>query len=269
MPTSHRVQAATRNQPSLLRAFHLVRDEGISVKNGPFWEAVWGGARIFAVVALLITASGCLATCALGSTIGCARSQASKSDSKPVANNLHLERRLVLDSSTGPTFAFGSAALSGNAKREIDGFFQDLEGSHNSGSAASERIFVVAGYTDSVGPEDYNYELGQRRATSVAGYLVGKKGWIRRRFTWPPTARASQSPTTPQRGGGEATAGSKFSSIRRKSLPGAERPALNASPLVRRVPKSVSGPPRTIRLHPPGRPMENGYIESFKGQAAR
>jgi len=35
---------------------------------------------------------------------------------------------------------------------------------------------VVAGYTDRVGHEDYNYELGQRRATSVAGYLVGKKG---------------------------------------------------------------------------------------------
>jgi outer membrane protein OmpA-like peptidoglycan-associated protein len=35
---------------------------------------------------------------------------------------------------------------------------------------------VVARYTDSVGHEDYNYELGERRATSVAGYLVGKKG---------------------------------------------------------------------------------------------
>jgi outer membrane protein OmpA-like peptidoglycan-associated protein len=66
--------------------------------------------------------------------------------------------------------------LSGNAKREIDQFFGDLEGSTGSGSAASERVFVVAGYTDGVGHEDYNYELGQRRATSVAGYLVGKKG---------------------------------------------------------------------------------------------
>jgi outer membrane protein OmpA-like peptidoglycan-associated protein len=81
-----------------------------------------------------------------------------------------------LDSSTGPTFAFGSAALSGNAKREIDQFFGDLEGSTGSGSAAAERVFVVPGYTDSVGHEDYNYDLGQRRVTSVAGYLVGKKG---------------------------------------------------------------------------------------------
>ena len=72
--------------------------------------------------------------------------------------NLRLEQRLVLDSSNGPTFAFGSTALTENAKREIDGFFEDLEGSINSGSA-SGRVFVVAGHTDSVGPEDYNYEL--------------------------------------------------------------------------------------------------------------
>jgi OOP family OmpA-OmpF porin len=49
-------------------------------------------------------------------------------------------------------------------------------GSASAGSATSQRVFVVAGYTDSVGHEDYNYELGQRRATSVAGYLVGDKG---------------------------------------------------------------------------------------------
>jgi outer membrane protein OmpA-like peptidoglycan-associated protein len=91
-------------------------------------------------------------------------------------SNLHLERKLVLDSSAGPTFATGSAALSKNAKHEIDQFVGDLQGSTTPGSAASDRVFVVAGYTDSVGHEEYNYELGQRRATSVAGYLVGGKG---------------------------------------------------------------------------------------------
>jgi outer membrane protein OmpA-like peptidoglycan-associated protein len=35
---------------------------------------------------------------------------------------------------------------------------------------------VVAGHTDSTGPEDFNYELGQRRASRVAAYLVGEKG---------------------------------------------------------------------------------------------
>jgi len=86
--------------------------------------------------------------------------------------NLQLERRLVLDSRHGPTFAFGSAALTEDAKHEINGFLQDLEGSTG---AASGRLFVVAGHTDSVGTEEYNYDLGQRRAQGVAGYLVGKE----------------------------------------------------------------------------------------------
>src|SRR5262249_11028784 len=89
--------------------------------------------------------------------------------------NLRLEQRLVLDSQHGPTFAFGSAALTEHAKREIDGFFGDLAGSTNPGSA-SGRLFVVAGHTDRIGAEDYNYELGRRAAEKVAGYLVGKKG---------------------------------------------------------------------------------------------
>src|ERR1700687_2398679 len=175
MPTSHNVEAATRNQPSLLRVFHLVRDEGTSVENGHLWDAVWGVYGIFAVAGFLLAASGCLATRPwVQDQLRPITGQQERFETQ--LNNLHLERRLVLDSSTGPTFAFGSAALSGNAKREIDQFFGDMQGSSGAESASSEGVFVVAGYTDSVGHEDYNYELGQRRATSVAGYLVGRKG---------------------------------------------------------------------------------------------
>jgi outer membrane protein OmpA-like peptidoglycan-associated protein len=138
-------------------------------------DAVRIGVGAFAGAGLLLTASGCLATRPwVEDQLRPITSQQERFETQ--LNNLHLERRLVLDSSTGPTFAFGSASLTGNAKREIDQFFGDLEGSTGSGSVASERVFVVAGYTDSVGHEDYNYGLGQRRATSVAGYLVGKKG---------------------------------------------------------------------------------------------
>lgn len=139
-------------------------------------DAVRIGVGAFVATGLLLTTSGCLATRAwVQDQLRPITGQQQQLETQ--MNNLHLEKRLVLDSSNGPTFATGSAALSRNAKREIDAFLGDMEGPTGSApAAASDRVFVIAGYTDSVGHEDYNYELGQRRATSVAGYLVGKKG---------------------------------------------------------------------------------------------
>jgi outer membrane protein OmpA-like peptidoglycan-associated protein len=139
-------------------------------------NAVRIGVGAFVATGLLLTTSGCLATRSwVQDQLRPITGQQQQLETQ--MNNLHLEKRLVLDSSNGPTFATGSAALSRNAKREIDAFLGDMEGPTGSApAAASDRVFVVAGYTDSVGHEDYNYELGQRRATSVAGYLVGKKG---------------------------------------------------------------------------------------------
>jgi len=138
-------------------------------------DAVRIGIRTLAGAGLLFTASGCLATRSwVGDQLRPITGQQEQMESQ--INNLHLERKLVLDSTQGPTFKTGSAALTGNAKHEIDQFVGDMDGSTPSESASSQRVFVVAGYTDSVGHEDYNYELAQRRATSVAGYLVGKKG---------------------------------------------------------------------------------------------
>jgi outer membrane protein OmpA-like peptidoglycan-associated protein len=176
MPTSRNVEAASSDQPSQLRISDPVPGDGISLKNRRLWGSVRGVSWTFALAGSLLTASGCLATRSwVSDQLRPITGQQERFETQ--LNNLHLERRLVLDSSAKPSFAFGSAALNGNGKREIDGFFDDLAGSSpNSGSAASGRVFVVAGYTDSVGHEDYNYDLGERRATSVAGYLVGKEG---------------------------------------------------------------------------------------------
>jgi outer membrane protein OmpA-like peptidoglycan-associated protein len=150
-------------------------------QNTRLWNAVWVVAWVFGGAVLPLSASGCIATRSwvqdqLKPITGQLNDTNAKADQALAGlQNLHLEKRLVLDSSNGPTFSFGSTALTENAKREIDGFLENLEGSTNSGSA-SERLFVVAGHTDSVGAEDYNYELGQRRAEKVAGYLVGKEG---------------------------------------------------------------------------------------------
>jgi len=181
MPTSHNVQDTTKNQLALQRVFHQVRDEGKSGEPGRLSDAIRVGTWILAGAVVLFTANGCIATRSwVGEQLNpitdqLGRQESRLNDTNAKLQNLHLEKRLVLADSRGPTFAFGSGALTTDAKREIDGFFQDLEGSPNSESA-SGRLFVVAGYTDSVGAEDYNYELGQRRATGVAGYLVGKEG---------------------------------------------------------------------------------------------
>jgi outer membrane protein OmpA-like peptidoglycan-associated protein len=90
--------------------------------------------------------------------------------------HLQLEKKMVLGMKEGATFGFNSAGLSGHAKSEIDRFLKELEERSGTAEAPAERVFVVAGHTDSSGKSDYNYELGQRRAERVAGYLVSEKG---------------------------------------------------------------------------------------------
>lgn len=84
-------------------------------------------------------------------------------------DHLRLERRLVLNLKEGANFSLNSYALTPEAGRQIDGFLGDLD-------RTDDKIFLVAGHTDSSGPETYNYELGQKRAASVAQYLITRKG---------------------------------------------------------------------------------------------
>lgn len=85
--------------------------------------------------------------------------------------NLRLERKIVIDMKDGANFAFNSSALPASAQREIDGFLSDLKGDTGDGAA----MFVVAGHTDNVGNDEYNYELGKKRADAVSRYLITQK----------------------------------------------------------------------------------------------
>ena len=80
-------------------------------------------------------------------------------------NNLRLERQFVLDFRGGSEFTPGSSMLSENGKRAVSGFLNDL-------GETEGLIFLVAGHTDAEGSEEKNYELGQKRAASVARYLT-------------------------------------------------------------------------------------------------
>jgi outer membrane protein OmpA-like peptidoglycan-associated protein len=164
-----------------LGIFDRERDDRASARKSRLRSTVRGAIWTFAGAILLCSATGCLATRNwVNEQLTPINARLNNTDAKADQalaglQNLHLEKRLVLDSQQGPTFAFGSAALNPNARHEIDGFMDDLQGSPNTGTNSS-RVFVIAGYTDSVGSEDYNYELGQRRAEKVAGYLVGREG---------------------------------------------------------------------------------------------
>jgi outer membrane protein OmpA-like peptidoglycan-associated protein len=185
MMTSHNIGEATKDQLALLRGFHPEQD----LEDGRWWDALWIVAWVLAGLVLIFGANGCLATRGwvqeqmnpMSQELAQQQDKLNNTDAKADKalaglQNLHLEKELVLDSSHGPTFKFGSADLSQNAKREIDGFLGDLQGSTKPGSTASNRVYLIAGHTDGVGAEGYNYELGQKRAERVAGYLVGKDG---------------------------------------------------------------------------------------------
>jgi outer membrane protein OmpA-like peptidoglycan-associated protein len=82
-------------------------------------------------------------------------------------DNLHLERRFVLDLKDATNFAFDSSALTSTSERALQGFLSDLD-------TADDKAFLVIGHTDSKGSDAHNYQLGQRRAASVAQYLIAQ-----------------------------------------------------------------------------------------------
>jgi outer membrane protein OmpA-like peptidoglycan-associated protein len=83
--------------------------------------------------------------------------------------HLRLEQSFVLGIKEGVNFTPNSTSLTRAAQHAIDGFLQTLSG-------INDVIFLVAGHTDSRGSHDYNYALAQKRAASVARYLITQKG---------------------------------------------------------------------------------------------
>jgi outer membrane protein OmpA-like peptidoglycan-associated protein len=83
--------------------------------------------------------------------------------------HLRLERQFVLNLKEGAIFAPNSAILTPEARRQIDGFLNDLQ-------ERQSVFFLVAGHSDRRGSADHNYALGQQRAARVAQYLIVQKG---------------------------------------------------------------------------------------------
>ncbi len=133
-------------------------------------------------VFLMLSLQGCLATrgwvteqiLPLSERVSAAETRLGQTEAKADEalsrlDHLRLERRFVLDLKEGATFAFNSDDLTAEARSEIEGFLSDLQ-------ETEDAVFLVAGHTDNLGLENYNYELGQRRASSVARYLLSHRG---------------------------------------------------------------------------------------------
>ncbi|WKK64568.1 OmpA family protein [Lutimonas zeaxanthinifaciens] len=75
--------------------------------------------------------------------------------------------QIIFDDKSGVNFAFDSSDLTAEAKKNLDAVaeifieFPDTE-------------LMIEGHTDSVGDENYNMKLSQRRANSVVAYLKSK-----------------------------------------------------------------------------------------------
>lgn len=72
-------------------------------------------------------------------------------------------------------FGFDKAVLTAEDRAQLDNFATQV------GSAQSY-ILEVTGGTDATGPEQYNYDLSQRRADAVVQYLASKYGIAAHRF---------------------------------------------------------------------------------------
>jgi outer membrane protein OmpA-like peptidoglycan-associated protein len=69
---------------------------------------------------------------------------------------------------TSVLFGFDKDNLTKESKSELDDLATKV-------ASTKGYIITVEGGTDSVGPEDYNYDLSQRRANSVIQYLASEK----------------------------------------------------------------------------------------------
>lgn len=73
-------------------------------------------------------------------------------------------------STTNVTFDFGRANLSEQAKADLCATAQSAQQTENA-------LLLVVGYTDSIGSEEVNQALSERRAGSVVNYLQQTCGW--------------------------------------------------------------------------------------------
>lgn len=85
----------------------------------------------------------------------------------PAAPAVKAPTRVTFQAET--LFDFDKSVIKPEGRRVLDGFITSLNGSQ-----ARYDTVIVIGHTDSIGSDEYNLRLGQRRAESVKAYLISK-----------------------------------------------------------------------------------------------
>lgn len=75
--------------------------------------------------------------------------------------------QIIFDDKSGVNFAFDSAELTPEAKKNLDAVAEIF-------NEFPDTDLMIEGHTDSVGDENYNLKLSKRRAESVVAYIKSK-----------------------------------------------------------------------------------------------
>lgn len=137
---------------------------GIGAATGAAAGALFGGDAKGAII-------GTAAGAALGGGIGYYMDrQEAKLREQMAGTGVEVQRQgddLKLIMPSGITFAFDSADINSNfypTLNQVAGTLRDFP----------DTMVEIAGHTDSVGSDQYNQVLSERRASSVAGFLAGQ-----------------------------------------------------------------------------------------------
>lgn len=134
-----------------------------------------GGAAAGAVIGKTLgnTAAGALAGAAVGGTVGAIigrqmdKKAAELEEKLEGAEIQRVEEGIAVSFDTGLLFDFDSADLREEAKENLQQLAEIMGEDDNT-------ELLIVGHTDSVGEEQYNQNLSERRADSAADYIISQ-----------------------------------------------------------------------------------------------
>ncbi|GEM_PF-63166 len=133
------------------------------------------GAAVGAVVGKTLgnTAAGAIAGAAVGGATGAIIGRNMDRKAQEIADELddvtvqRVEEGIAVSFDSGLLFDFDSATLKSNARQNLRKLAEIL-------NEDQDTDLLIVGHTDSVGDENYNLRLSERRAQSAANFLISQ-----------------------------------------------------------------------------------------------